>query len=211
MAHIHRMLRERESVFEDDDWVLNEAMDMHSLQTGGTFMNTLTRKLDDIIIPRLAEIIAFVDRRCNLSLLQKVQHTPLSQFWLRIFTSKRAEEALTFTGSQKVQMIDENFACEFPFSWLVKELMDSHWDSAQSTGGMSYYVALQLNYVVYDTLQVPAGNRCTNSCVTSCQTLVWEMCYSVSRMRTTVSSSTDDIFMTLYAVFINVSTRWNRV
>ena len=138
VAHIHRMLREREAVKEDDDWVLNEAMDMNHLQTGGTFMNVLTRKLDDIITPCLAEIIAFVDRKSNLSLLQTVA-TPLSQFWLKMFASKRAEEALRYTDmvtKQKVQLMDESFACEFPFSWLVTELLDSHWDSAQSTAGM---------------------------------------------------------------------------
>ena len=134
------MLGERESLHKDDNWVLNEAMDMHNLQTGGTFMNVLTRKLDDIIIPCLAEITAFVDRNCNLSLLQP-KPTPLSQFWLRIFASNRAEEALRYidmVGREKVEMNHENFACEFPFSWLVKELVESHWDSAQSTGGSCY-------------------------------------------------------------------------
>ena len=146
VAHIHRMLCERETVYRDDDWVMNEAMDMHHLQTGGTFMNVLTRKLDDIIVPCLAEIIAFVDRRSNLSLLQ-IEHSPLSQFWLKMFASKRSEEALRFTDmvtNQKVQMMDENFACEFPFSWLVKELLDSLWDSAQSIGGYCLSVCVHV-------------------------------------------------------------------
>ena len=101
-------------------------------------MNVLSRKLDDIIVPCLAEVIAFVDKYCNLSLLQ-LKPTPLSQFWLRIFGSKRAEESLRYidmVGRQKVEMNHDNFACEFPFSWLVKELMDSHWDSAKSIGGI---------------------------------------------------------------------------
>lgn len=138
VCHIHRMLGERETIHKDDNWVLNEAMDMHHLQTGGTFMNVLSRKLDDIIIPCLAEIIAFVDRHCNLNLLE-LSPTLLSQFWLKIFGSKRAEEALRYAdmvGRQKVEMNHDNYDCQFPFSWLVKELMDSHWDSAKSIGGM---------------------------------------------------------------------------
>ena len=102
-------------------------------------MNVLARKLDDIIIPRLAEIIAFVDRSFNLSILQPHYSAPFSQFWLRMFASKRVEEALRFTdmvGREKVEINHENFACKFPFFWLVKELVDSHWDSAQSTGGI---------------------------------------------------------------------------
>ena len=140
VSHIYRMLCEREEIYQNDDWILNEAMDMHNLQTGGTFMNVLTRKLDKVIVPCLAEIIAFVDRNCNLSHLHPVQPiTPLSKFWLDVFASRRAEEALRFAemvGTQRVAMRNEEFVCEFPFSWLVKELMDSHWDSAKGTGGI---------------------------------------------------------------------------
>lgn len=138
VSHIHRMLCEREALNEGDDWVLNEAMDMHNLQTGGTFMNVLTRKLDDIITPCLAQIIAFVDRSSNLSLLQQ-KTTPFSQFWLKLFASERVEEALQITDmvdSQRVQILDETFACEFPFWWLVKEILDSRWESAQRIGGL---------------------------------------------------------------------------
>ena len=137
VSHIHRMLCEREELFEEDDWILKEAMDIHNLQTRGSFVTVLIRKLDDLVIPCLTQIIAFVDRSCNLSLLQQKQ-TPFSQFWLKMFASKRVEEALRFTDiveSQRVQVTDENFACKFPFWWLVKELMDSHWDSAQGIAG----------------------------------------------------------------------------
>ena len=140
MSHIHRILREREAVSFDSDWVLSEAMNIHNLQTGGTFKNVLSRKLDNVIIPFFAEIIAFTDHNCNLNLLQTVcPPTPLAQFWLKIFSSERAEHALCYndmaTGVQKVAMRDEEFECEFPFSWLVKELMDSQWENAQTTGG----------------------------------------------------------------------------
>ena len=135
VSHIYRMLCEREAIYQDDDWVLREAMNIYNLQTRGTFMNVLTRKLDDIIIPCLAEIIAFVDRSCNLSLLS----TPFSQLWLKLFSSKRAEEALKYTplaGNKKIHMIEEKFVCEFPFFWMIKELVDSLWDGAQNTRGI---------------------------------------------------------------------------
>lgn len=133
------MLCEREDIYQDDDWILNEAMDMCNLQTGGTFLNVLSRKLEKIIVPCFAEIIAFVDRNCNLSLLQAVYPiTPLTQFWLKIFASQCVKNKFRFDemiGTQKVLLKDEEFVCEFPFSWLVKELMDSHWDNAKGTGG----------------------------------------------------------------------------
>ena len=140
VSHIHRKLKEREENYRDTDWVLDEAMDAHNLQTGGTFKNVLTRKLDKVIVPCFSEIIAFLDRNCNLNLLQSVRPiTPLSQFWLKIFSSQRAVQALGFAdmvATEKVPMRDEEFVCEFPFSWLVKELMDSQWDTAQNVGGI---------------------------------------------------------------------------
>ena len=158
VCHIYRMLQEREAVYQDDDWVLKEAMDMHNLQTGGTFMNALTRKLDDIVTPCLAEIVAFVDRSCNLGLLLP-EHSPLSLFWLKIFGSKRAEEALRFTdmvGGEKVEINHDNFTCEFPFFWMVKELIDSHWDSAQSTGGIAKCIVMHTTILIQC---VAAGRR----------------------------------------------------
>ena len=139
VSHIHRMLKEREEHYQDTNWVLDEAMDSHNLQTGGTFKNVLTRKLDKVIVPCFSEIIAFLDRNSNLDRLQSVHPiTPLAQFWLKIFGSQRAVQALSFAdmvGIQKVAMRDGEFVCELPFSWLVKELMDSQWDAAQNTGG----------------------------------------------------------------------------
>ena len=114
-------------------------MDIHNLQTGGTFKNVLTRKLDKVVVPCFSAIIAFLDRNSNLDLYQPVRPiVPLSLFWLKIFNSQKAVEALHFAdmvGIQTVPMREEEFACEFPFSWLVKELMDSQWDTAHNTGG----------------------------------------------------------------------------
>ena len=134
------MLKEREEVYKDrDDWIIQEAMNINHLQTGGTFKNVLARRLDEVIVPCFAMIIAFMDQNCNLNLLQSVQHlSPLSKFWLNICASQHAQDELRYVdmvGTQKVVMKDDNFACEFPFYWLVKDLMDCQWDSAQSTGG----------------------------------------------------------------------------
>ena len=134
------MLKEREEVYKDsDNWIIQEAMNINHLQTGGTFTNVLSRRLDEVIVPCFAKIIAFLDQNCNLNLLQSVRPVPpLSKFWLRIFASQQAREGLQFADvvvSQKLLMRDDGFACEFPFYWVVKGLMDDLWDSAQSTGG----------------------------------------------------------------------------
>ena len=143
VGHILRLLRERENALCNPNWVLNEAMSRRSLQHGGTFKNVLARKFDDVIVPIFAEIIAFLDHDCNLSLLQAgFETTPLSQFWLRVFRSPRAEQQLHYeqmVGKQKVPMAEEEIESQFPFSWLVKEAIDSQWDEAQSRTGIAFF------------------------------------------------------------------------
>ena len=139
VSHIHRILKERDSVFENSNWILHEAMSKRRLQMGGTFFNVLSRRLDDIIVPIFSKIIAFLDRSYNLSLLQPDKlNTPPCQLWLKIFRSNRVEQELRFENNfvmQKVPVTGDEFICQFPFSWLFIELIDSQWDDAQSLAG----------------------------------------------------------------------------
>ena len=169
------MLKEREEVYKDsDDWIIQEAMNINHLQTGGTFKNVLARRLVEVIVPCFATIIAFLDQNRNLNLLQSVQPvSPLSKFWLNICVSQCAQDELRYAdmvGAQKVVMKDDNFACEFPFYWLVKDLMDGQWNSAQNTGGKLQLVNSAMALLIFS--QVPANDRSTDSCVILCLTLL---------------------------------------
>ena len=153
MRHIHQLLRERDLIREDDkSWVLNEALSARKLQNGGTFQNVLARKLDDIIVPIFSEIIALVDRNYNLNRLNpKEENSPLNQFWLAMFRNPAVmqlsyEDMVTMQGGghrEQVpgaggRMSEEDFKCQLPFSWLVKEAVDTQWHSAiSSVGGTS--------------------------------------------------------------------------
>ena len=154
VRHIHRLLTERDQVREDEkNWVLNEALSARKLQNGGTFQNVLARKLDDVLVPIFSELIALVDRNYNLNRLDpKEQNSPLCQFWLAMFSNPaimqlRYEDMVTAQGGghrEQVpgaggRMAEEDFKCQLPFSWLVKEAVDTQWHSAKSTvGGNSF-------------------------------------------------------------------------
>lgn len=134
------MLNEREEIHEDsNDWIIQEAMNINHLQTGGTFKNVLARRLDEVVIPCFARIVTILDQNSNLSLLQPVRPLSfLSHFWLNIFGSQRVQEELHFedlTRDHKVPMEYDGFACTFPFFWLVKDLIDSQWELARSVEG----------------------------------------------------------------------------
>ncbi len=134
------MLEEREEVRVDEaDWVLTEALNPKKLQNGGTFRNVLARKLDDVVIPIFAAIIALVDRNYNLNWIRREQeNTTCAQFWLDMF---RDPQIMGFCYEELVQghvlgagrrMLEDDFKCQLPFSWVIKEVFDVHWDAAKS-------------------------------------------------------------------------------
>ena len=67
MKQIKHLLKERDELDSNTQWVLNEALDGRRLQSGGTFQNVLSRRLDEVVIPVFASIIAFVDQYSNLA------------------------------------------------------------------------------------------------------------------------------------------------
>ena len=151
VQHIFEVLQEREEVFEGEKWVIKEAMNARNLQHGGTFRNALSRKVDEVVTPIFAEIIASVDRNYNLDLIDpKNENSPISKFWLSIFSDSSImqfnyrdmvtpREQVPGVGGRKT---GEDFKCELPFSWLIYDAVDSQWDNAKSLAGKcQYYLA----------------------------------------------------------------------
>lgn len=119
-------------------------MNAKSLQHGGTFRNVLSRKVDTVVIPIFSQIIASIDQNYNLSLIDPSnESSPISQFWLDMF---RDSSIMQFnyrdmvTPKQQVSGLGgrktgEAFRCQFPFSWLMYETVESQWDNAKSCAG----------------------------------------------------------------------------
>ena len=138
MKHVHKLLEKRGDIHVGEkNWVLNEALDAKKLQSGGTFRKVLARKLDAAIVPILSGVIARIDRNYNLNLIHQGD-TPVVQFWLTIF---RNSEVMRFhyeefvSKEKMVENVEEDFQCQLPFSWLIKEAFDTQWDSVKSTAG----------------------------------------------------------------------------
>ena len=144
VKHIHSILKEKEEVMgEETGWVLNEAMSRKKLQSGGTFRNVLSRKLDEVIIPIFAEVLVSVDRYSNLDLVRTKSLPHIRQLWLSAFPvlCKFSYADMTTQGGDglagmgQMRSMGSEFHCQFPFFWLVKETVDSHWDNAISVTG----------------------------------------------------------------------------
>ena len=130
MKFIHHALRQREEARVDEkDWVVDEAMNPRKLQNGGTFRNVLARRIDEAITPFFAKIISCIDQNCNLDLLAepKQQTSTLSQFWLAMFKLIKIDFSESVAKGRTTLLVKSDFHCHFPFSWIVKEAIDTLW------------------------------------------------------------------------------------
>ena len=146
VMHIYRLLQEREFGKPDlANWVLDEALNASNLEVGGTFRNVLARKVDEVVIPIFAKIIASIDRNYNLDLINpKAGDSPLVRFWLAMFRDPKVQQLQYSEMAQQGKVagiggrrLDQDFKCKLPFFWLVKDAVDSQWDSAKNQAGMS--------------------------------------------------------------------------
>ena len=143
--HISKVLQARDSISEDaKDWVINEAMNPRNLQHGGTFRNTLSRRVISIVVPIFSELIANIDRNYNLNLMDpKHNDPPLFKLWLSMFKESsimRFNYTNMITSRREVPGIggrkaEEDYKCEMPFSWLIHEAVDSRWSFVRNFAG----------------------------------------------------------------------------
>ena len=144
--HLYKLLKEREEDRPDlSDWVLNEALNTSKLEVGGTFRNVLARKVDEVVIPIFAKVIAYIDYNYNLDLIDpKAQDSPCSWFWLAMFGEPKIVQlkysemvqgdTVPGVGGRKS---NQEFKCQMPFFWLIRDAVDSQWDSAKSRAGIA--------------------------------------------------------------------------
>ena len=178
MTHIYKLLKERESIRQDEkNWVLNEALSAKKLQSGGTFRNVIARKLRDVIIPIFAEIIALIDHNYNLDLVDPKTHdTPVTQFWLAMFRNPQVMHFSYADMSVREQvpgvgarLAEEEFRCQLPFSWLVREAFEAQWDSAKSVAGNRVLLVCFEDKVIHPffVTQETKQHSCTGNCTHS--------------------------------------------
>ena len=126
-------MQEQENNTLPSAWIIEEATNIKNLQDAGTFRNALVRRFDSILVPILAEIIAFVDQYCNLDLLDSPE---LVNLWLMIFEADELcqTKLLQLASSSKAEyqghvVGKENRKCEFPFSWIIDNYVNKKIDS----------------------------------------------------------------------------------
>lgn len=166
VQRIAEVIKERDDIRDPRKrWVLEEAMDLKKLHTGGTFGNVLARKVDEVVVPIFAYIISAVDQNYNLDLIHLDSGfvSPISKLWLAIFCDPKvlsfryddiaaSGDKLPGAGSRKS---GQDFKCHLPFSWIIKESADALWGNAKRTAGITIlYIRVENTYMLFEAIFV---------------------------------------------------------
>ncbi|XP_064378919.1 E3 ubiquitin-protein ligase RNF213 isoform X2 [Dromaius novaehollandiae] len=132
--------KQEENSFHLKNWLLREASNLSALQEAGTFRHTLWKRVQNVITPFLALLIAIVDRDGNLELLVRPAAEWVTRLWMFIF---RDAKLLTIpysvgknSSETEIILVQSNMVFAdagnvVPFSWRIKEYLDDMWLEAQ--------------------------------------------------------------------------------
>ncbi|XP_022072402.1 E3 ubiquitin-protein ligase rnf213-alpha [Acanthochromis polyacanthus] len=130
------------------NWVLKEASNIDALQEGGTFRHTLWKRVQAVVVPLLAHLVAVIDRDQNLDLLlDRHCSESVKRLWLDIFGNDKLLDISNLTldhNSEKRTILVQNYiaqnrnmSCSMPFSWRIKDYLDELWVHALQHEGQT--------------------------------------------------------------------------
>ena len=137
---IHSVIKWEETAHNsspDKEWAIGVAVDLHGLQEGGTFVNSLLKKIDRTLTNHLAKVIQFIDQHDNLQLYLDEN---MREFWLNalandgicnIISLSQQDIASKYAvypkrGSTTTTIV---YKCQVPFSWIIIPSLEFQWKS----------------------------------------------------------------------------------
>ncbi|XP_061232976.1 E3 ubiquitin-protein ligase RNF213 isoform X3 [Neopsephotus bourkii] len=133
--------KQEENSLYPKNWVLREASNLSALQEAGTFRHTLWKRVQNVITPILALLIAVIDRNGNLELLVRPAAEWVAKLWMFIFSDTKLLTVPFRVGKNSSQpeiiLVQNNMVVsaaagnKMPFSWRIKEYLDEMWLEAQ--------------------------------------------------------------------------------
>jgi len=147
LQHIFKYLKAKKDIQPQSykqSWAIKEALDAKSLHENGSYINALSLKVDRVIATALSNILNIVDRYCNLHLLL-IEDTVITTLWLKIFEDPEIVDVSTvieFSDSDSNNAVFATFECQFPFFWLLINIIESQWkiSAVKSKHYISYTV-----------------------------------------------------------------------
>ncbi|KAF7667968.1 hypothetical protein LDENG_00038400 [Lucifuga dentata] len=149
--HLHSLLMTHDGnalMSIKSNWVIKEASNIDALQEGGTFRNTLWKRVQAVVIPFLAQLISVIDRDQNLDiLLDSNCGESVKRLWLDIFGNDKLLEVpyirLDHNSETRTILVQNhialgrNIGCSMPFSWRIKDYLEELWVHALQHEGQT--------------------------------------------------------------------------
>ncbi|XP_060883381.1 E3 ubiquitin-protein ligase rnf213-alpha isoform X2 [Labrus mixtus] len=149
--HLHSLLSSHDgNTFSSmkSNWVIKEASNIDALQEGGTFRNTLWKRVQAVVVPLLAQLVSVIDRDQNLDiLLDSNCGESVKRLWLDIFGNDKLLDiphlTLDHNNETKTILVQNNVAqdqimsCSMPFSWRIKNYLEQLWVHALQHEGQT--------------------------------------------------------------------------
>ncbi|CAB1315530.1 unnamed protein product [Coregonus sp. 'balchen'] len=135
-SRLHSLLENHErNIPFPKNWVLTEASNINALQEGGTFTQTLWKKIQAVVTPLLAQLVSVIDRDCNLDLLLDVNcGEEVKKLWLELFGSNEMLDIpfvkVDPNSESKTILVQSHITAErtmrsrMPFSWRIRDILD---------------------------------------------------------------------------------------
>uniref|UniRef100_A0A4W5RPA9 Uncharacterized protein n=1 Tax=Hucho hucho TaxID=62062 RepID=A0A4W5RPA9_9TELE len=135
-SRLHSLLENHErNIPSPKYWVLTEASNINALQEGGTFTQTLWKKIQAVVTPILAQLVSVIDRDCNLDLLLDVNcGKEVKKLWLEIFGSNEMLDIPLVkvdpnSESETILVLshitaERTMRSSMPFSWRIRDILD---------------------------------------------------------------------------------------
>ncbi|KAJ8011123.1 hypothetical protein DPEC_G00054920 [Dallia pectoralis] len=111
IRHLHSLLKNREqNILFPTNWVLREACNVSALQEGGTFVQTLWKRIQAVVAPLLAHLVSVIDRNRNLDLLlDSNSGQGVRILWLYIFDSDEMLDVPNMVSNWRIREILDGF------------------------------------------------------------------------------------------------------
>ncbi|KAM6905305.1 E3 ubiquitin-protein ligase rnf213-alpha-like [Xenentodon cancila] len=130
------------------NWVLKEASNIDALQEGGTFRQTLWKRVQAVVVPLLAHLISIIDQDQNMNLLlDRNCSESVKRLWLDMFGNEKLLNILHLTIDHNSEtrtilvqthvLQDGNMDCSMPFSWRIRDYLEELWVHALQREGQT--------------------------------------------------------------------------
>ena len=124
--YVHDSLVQKEDNGLLNQWMYEEAISSKNLQSGGSFMAVVLRRLQSETTCILSSIIPAIDTNCNLDLLDLANSSDDSEvvrFWLDTIKHTCISDALLLFAVSATGIFascQNTFHCQFPFSVIFQ-------------------------------------------------------------------------------------------